>query len=76
MLINLFSLSLRVTKQYIRRIKSGRNFLYDKTIKRFEDLKEEEKNVIFYPKLSIVLVNEFVLRKETSKLYSTLIRCQ
>lgn len=62
MFLNLFSLSIRVTKQYIRRLKSGRNFVYDKKIKKFEDLKEEEKNVIFYPKFSIVLINEFVLR--------------
>lgn len=64
-----------MTKQYIRRIKSGRNYLYDKKIKRFEDLSEKEKDLIFYPKLSILLIHEFLKKKDTEKIYSTRIRC-
>jgi hypothetical protein len=53
-------LTLRITKQYLRRIKSARNFLYDKKIKRFSDLSEEEKDLIYYPKLSILGIHEFI----------------
>jgi hypothetical protein len=35
----------------MRRLKSGRNFIYDKNLRNFSDLSNEEKEMIFYPRL-------------------------
>jgi hypothetical protein len=58
--LNIFNLSIRLTRHYIRRIKSGKNFLYDKKIKKFSILTDEEKKIIFYPNLSVLGLKEFL----------------
>jgi hypothetical protein len=59
----------------MRRLKSERNYIYDKKLKKFSELSEEEKEMIFYPRLSILGIHEFVESKKTNKFYSTRIRC-
>jgi hypothetical protein len=44
----------------MRRLKSGRNFIYDKNLRNFSDLSNEEKEIIFYRRLSILGIHEFV----------------
>jgi hypothetical protein len=74
--LNIVNLSIRLTKYYIRRIKSGRNFIYDKNIKKFSDLTEDEKNLIYFPKLSVLGIHEIFENSKTNQFYSPFYRCQ
>jgi hypothetical protein len=54
----------------MRRLKSGRNFIYDKNLRNFSDLSNEEKEIIFYRRLSIFRYHELLnLKKNKQTLF-------
>jgi hypothetical protein len=77
-LISIISLTTRITQQYLRRAKSGRNYKYSKKNKKFEDLSHEEKLLIFYPKFSLANLVEIMREDELlkKKLYNVYARSQ
>ncbi len=78
LLISIISLTTRITQQYLRRAKSGRNYKYSKKNKKFEDLSHEEKLLIFYPKFSLANLVEIMREDELlkKKLYNVYARSQ
>ena len=68
--ISLVNVSTRLTQEYINRIRSSKNYKYAKDSKSFEELSEEEKLVIFSPRLSIMNIIELLNHKRAEKLYS------
>ena len=59
----------------MRRAKSARNYIYDKSIRKFSDLTEEEKGVIFYPRFSIFNLAEYFHQYRFNKVYPVFRRC-
>ena len=73
---NLFSLSTHLTQYYIRRAKSPRNFIYDKELRPFERLSDEEKDLIFYPRMCQALLVEHLFPQRVARFYNARVRCQ
>ena len=54
----------------------ARNYVFDKTLRPYETLTEEEKDIIFYPKLSFYNMLEIFETKKISRFYNPHSRCQ
>ena len=72
----ILNISIRLTQMYMRRIKQSKNYKYSKELRPFESLSHKEKMVIFFPKISLANVIEFLKPDKVKKFYSYSHRCQ
>lgn len=65
---SLLNVALRTTQVYQERVRDPKNYIFAKEVKRFEDLTESEKDLIFYPKLSIMRLVDYAKPQEMSRI--------